>query len=290
MNTTQLVTALLAAALVAGLTLSSVGVVGAASAGEVRVTPGELSLQDGDQQTIKISYDSLSTPNPEGMEFAFEYDPDVINVIDRSPGAYFSGGIGGNFNNSPGEVRFGIAKDDPVGPDAGTVATITIELADGVEQGDTTPISFTSVDTVGVDGTPETIDGSVEAAERTEAAPENPVEYDVEIDDPTLSPDSPVGSAPSEYTLSFDVVNVSANNDPDPDRFTVTMPEKVTVAEITNTTVVERGTDEPVELVGSDPATDPDPGNEINFAVDPIGPSETQALSVTVELRLSADA
>lgn len=284
MKNNQIVASLLATTLVAGLTLSLAGVAGGASAGEVRVAPGEVSLQGGEQQTIEINYDSLSSPNPEGMEFAIEYDPDVITVTEVSEGAYFSGGFGSP-TTSPGEVRFGIAKDDPVSQDSGTVATITIELADGVDEGDTTDITFTSVTAVGVEGTPETIDGTVEAAEGTEETPQNPVDYDVQIVDPTISKSS-VGSSPSDHTLQFDVINVSSDNNID--SFTVKLPDNVVVEDITETTVVKRGTTEPVALEGSDPATDPSPGNEINFAVNPIGASETQALTVEVNMRLSA--
>lgn len=284
MKNNQIVASLLATTLVAGLTLSLAGVAGGASAGEVRVAPGEVSLQGGEQQTIEINYDSLSSPNPEGMEFAIEYDPDVITVTEVSEGAYFSGGFGSP-TTSPGEVRFGIAKDDPVSQDSGTVATITIELADGVDEGDTTDITFTSVTAVGVEGTPETIDGTVEAAEGTEETPQNPVDYDVQIVDPTISKSS-VGSSPSDHTLQFDVINVSSDNNID--SFTVKLPDNVVVEDITETTVVKRGTTEPVALEGGDPATDPSPGNEINFAVNPIGASETQALTVEVNMRLSA--
>jgi hypothetical protein len=286
MKKNQIIISLLATTLVAGLTLSLVGVAGGASAGEIRVAPGEVSIQEGEQQTIEINYDSLSSPNPEGMEFAIEYDPDVITVTEVSEGAYFSGGFGSP-TTSPGEVRFGIAKDDPVSQDSGTVATITIELADGVDEGDTTDIIFTSVTTftseTAVDErTPETIDGTVEAAEET---PQNPVDYDVQIVDPTISKSSVEGS-PSDHTLQFDVINVSSDNNRD--NFTVKLPDNVVVEDITETTVVKRGTTEPVALEGSDPATDPNPGNEVNFAVNPIGSSETQALTVEVDMRLSA--
>ena len=287
MRNNQIITTLLATILVTGVTLSSVGVVGGASAGEVRVEPGEVSLQEGEQQTIEITYDSLSAPNPEGMEFVLEYDPDVITVIDSSPGAYFSGGIGGDFNNSPGEVRFGIAKDDPVSQDSGTVATISIELADGVYKGDTTDITFTNAISFVGDNTrtPETIGGTVEAAEETEETPQNPVDYDVQIVDPTISKSS-VGSSPSDHTLRFDVVNVSS--DSNIDEFSVKLPDNVVVEDITETTVLKRGTTESVALEGSDPATDPSPGNEISFAVNPIGSAETQALTVEIDIRLSA--
>lgn len=289
MKNNQIVASLLATTLVTGLTLSLIGVAGGASAGEVQVAPGEVSLQGGEQQTIEINYDSLSSPNPEGMEFAIEYDPDVITVTDVSEGAYFSGGIGDR-TTSPGEVRFGIAKDDPVRQDSGTVVTITIELADGVDKGDTTDITFTSVttftsETTVDERTPETIDGTVEAVEGTEETPQNPVDYEVQIVDPTISKSS-VGSSPSDHTLQFDVINVSS--DSNSDEFTVEIPDDVVVENITETTVVKRGTTEPVALEGSDPATDPSPGNEINFAVNPIGASETQALTVEVNMRLSA--
>lgn len=282
MNTRAFITVLLASIVFASVILTPISVSGDSSAGEIQVSPAEVSLAEGESQTLEINYDSLSGQNPTGIEFIVEYDPEVISVVDVNDGGYLKGDLA-SIGTEPGRVGYGKQNNDNQRADeSGTVATITIELADGVDEGDTTDITFASVTAVGVEGTPETIDGTVEAAEET---PQNPVDYDVQIVDPTISKSS-VGSSPSDHTLQFDVINLSSDNDID--NFTVKLPDNVVVEDITETTVVKRGTTEPVALEGSDPATDPSPGNEINFAVNPIGSSETQALTVEVDMRLSA--
>jgi hypothetical protein len=113
------------------------------------VEPDETTLEAGDPETIEINYQSPSQ-NPDAIEFVVEYDPDVMTVTEVSEGGYLSDGIGGK-SDDPGRVGFGRADTDgePADKDSGTVATITVELADGVSEGDTTPIEFTSVKTGG---------------------------------------------------------------------------------------------------------------------------------------------
>lgn len=284
MENKQTIVALLVTILFAGIILSSFNVAGQSSAGEIRVDPGEVSLQEGESKTLEINYDSLSTANPEGIEFVVEYDPDVITVTDVSEGEYLSGGFGSK-NISSGRVGFGRTKSGPVNQDSGTVATITIELADGVSQGDKTNITFTSVTSIGVEGTPETIDGTVEAADDTEEEQKYPPEYNVQIEETKISKTT-VDNSKSNHTLTFNVRNVST--DGKSDNFTVKIPDQVTVEDITKTTVTERGTNNAVELTGDDPTEDPTPGNKINFAVNPSTVSEPQDLRVEVIMELSA--
>ena len=107
----------------------------------------------------------------------------------------------------------------------------------------------------------------------------------VEIQDsPTLSP-TPIDSTPSEHTLNFDVANVSADNETD--EFTVTLPEEVTVEDITETTVTDAGGN-PIK-VPDDPAEENDPGREIKFTVNPDS-EETAVKTLTVEVTMELSA
>ena len=254
------------------------------STGEIRLSPSDVSLKEGETQTVEINYDSLSATNPKGIEFILEYDPDVISVISTSKGEYLADAIGTGPTTSSGKVKFGRTQTNPVNADSGTVATITIELADGVSQGDITDLTFTKAKTIGTEGSPNTGSGTVEAVESTDKAPQK--NYNVQIVGSTLSlsPKTVDGSS-GEHTLKFDVADVSA--DDERDNITVTLPDSVAVEDITNTTVTNTN-GEVVQLVSDDPATLPNPGNKINFAVNPIGATDTQRLNVEIKMTLSA--
>ena len=95
----------------------------------------------------------------------------------------------------------------------------------------------------------------------------------------------PIDSTPSDHRLKFDVANVSADNKTD--EFTVTLPDKVTVNDITETTVTDAD-GETVE-VPDDPADADNPGREIKFTVDPDSEeTEVKTLTVEVTMKLSA--
>jgi hypothetical protein len=280
-----ILTALLALVISVSAILAPVSVAGESSTEEIRIAPNDISLAKGDTQTIEINYKSLSGPNPKGIEFDLEYDPDVISVIDTKKGGYLVDAIPGEDPTaSPGEVAFGSVRENPVDADSGTVATITIELADGVSSGATTDLTFTSVKTIGIEGAPEKFDGTVKAIEGTDEAPRDTPETDVQITDPTLSP-TKINDSSGDHALKFDIKDVSADNVLD--NVSVTLPDSVTVEDVTDTTVTNED-DETVDIVGSDPATLPDPGNEISFAVNPIAATDTQTLDVEIELTLSA--
>jgi len=368
--------------------VGSLTVAGQSTAGEIRVDldAGESELEAGESKTIPITYQSPATGNPDTVGFNLEYNPDMINVTDVSSGGYISPSVVST-NISEGYIGYTAFETtgEPVDAEAGTVATITIELADGVDKGDQTDIKFTDVSIRPADlGIPETFNQTITAAEGTEIKPAtfsitsvtstSPVtadeavafnttikntgsksgtttvsvtndslgttsedvtlsagatkavnltlqtaaddagnytanvtagtaakktnirinspdgtgeerEYEVEIKDPVLSK-MPVNETASSHELSFDVVNVST--DGDTDNFTVTLPENVGVTNIVETKVTEQNTGDTVELVGNDPADDPNPGNEIGFAVSPPSASEPQDLRVKVEMKLSA--
>jgi hypothetical protein len=90
----------------------------------------------------------------------------------------------------------------------------------------------------------------------------------------------------SDHTLSFKVLNVSA--DGEPDDFTVELPDDVSVESITETTITDQETGESVPLAGDDPAEETDPGNTIQFTVDEQSKTGPRTLAVDVEMELSA--
>lgn len=266
---------------------------GQSTAGELRVSANETELGEGESQTIEINYESPTAGTPGAVEFSLEYDHSIVTVTDVSSGGYIPTPPGYNFinnSNSEGYVGFSSIAEgvEPVDAESGTIATITVELADGVDAGEKTTMKLTGAKVEPTDlGTPETFNQTITAAEGTESPDdtgEEP-EYEVEIKDPVLSK-MPVDETASSHELNFDVVNVST--DGDTDNFTVTLPEKVSVTNIVETNVTEQNTGDTVELVGNDPADDPNPGKEIDFAVSPPVASEPQDLRVKVEMNLSA--
>ena len=269
--------------------LGSFTVAGQSPTSEIRVDANETELIKGESEEIKINYESPAAGNPHTIEFNLNYDPKVVTVTGVSSGEYIPGSFD-SITESKGELGFASVEPnvEPVDTESGTVATITIELADGVDVGDETMIKFTDAKVRPSDlGTPETFNQTITAAEGTESPDdtgEEP-EYEVEIKDPVLSK-MPVDETASSHELSFDVANVST--DGATDNFTVTLPEKVSVTNIVGTNVTEQNTGDTVELVGNDPADDPNPGNEIDFAVSPPVASEPQDLRVKVEMNLSA--
>ncbi|MFQ3475175.1 hypothetical protein HKK80_02795 [Halonotius sp. F2-221B] len=277
---------LLTAAVFAGSVLYPFGVAGQ-SAGEMRVdvVSGETELAQGETTTIEINYQAPAGQTPDTVGFDLEYDPDVLSITeeDVSSGGYIDNSIS-NKNVSNGVVEFTEFSFDPDNPSVNPgepVATIEVELAEGVDEGTQTDLEFTDVTIFPEDiGTPETVGTTITAASGTQTTPD----YNVKIHNPTLS-QTPVDETPSDHTLNFDVVNVSADNETD--NFTVTLPEEVTVEDITETTVTDASGES--IAVSDDPADDDNPGRELSFAVNPNSQETTvKTLTVEVEMELSA--
>lgn len=275
------IAALLVSIAFVSIILTPHSVTGASSTGEIRLEPSDVSLSKGEARTIAIKYDSRSAANPTGIEFVIEYNPEVISIVSTSEGGYITGGGGSGVVTRTGKIGYG--RNGEVNRDNGTVATVTIKLANGVSQGATTDLTFTKARTIGTDSAPQRVDGTVEAAESTPESPQNTPNYNVQIVDPTLSPTT-VTDASGTHTLRFNATEVSADNERD--NFTVTLPDSVAVEDVTNTTITTAG-GETVSLVGTDPATLSDPGNELTFAVNPIAATDTQTLTVEIKLTLS---
>lgn len=79
----------------------------------------------------------------------------------------------------------------------------------------------------------------------------------------------------SKHTLTFDALHVSADNDPD--KFTITIPDSVTLKEVNNVSV--EGVQKEIEKQKD--------GNKIIFEVNPESSAESVDLSVTAKIELS---
>lgn len=270
----------LVSVVVSGMMLGSINATAQSSSGEIEISPSEVQLNNGESKTVDVNYDSSSDiMNPRGLEFDVNYDPEVISITNVEYAEYLSGGIDKGIEVRDGTIELGRRIDSSANADGGTVATISIKLADGVDEGDTTNVDINNVivkaDSVPV---PDAIGGTVEAAEGTEE-----ISQGIEIVDPTIS-GMPVDSSSSTHTLDFDVNNVSA--DGEPDNVTVTLPtDTVVVEEITETTVTD--SEGVVEPTSPNPANRNSPGNEINFTINPETESEVKNLTVNIEMKLS---
>jgi len=280
------VAVLLTVTVFAGTVVAPFGVTGQ-SAGEMRVNvaSGETELEQGETKTVEINYQAPAGQTPDTVGFDLEYDPSVLSITRENvnSGGYIDNSIS-NKNVSNGVVEFTEFSFDPDNPSVNPgvpVATIEIELADGVDEGNQTDLEFSDVTLFPEDiGTPETIGTTITAASGTQTTPD----YNVEIRNPTLS-QTPIDGTPSEHTLNFNVANVSADNETD--EFTVTLPEEVTVEDITETTVTDAGGN-PIE-VADDPAEENAPGRELKFTVNPDS-EETAVKTLTVEVTMELSA
>jgi len=265
-----------------GVMTGSLTVVGQSSAAEMYLTPSDISLDEGESETIDIKYDSGSGESPSSLEFRLEHNPQVITVTDYELGEHVNN-QGGSVIIDPDAFRFGHQIDqDQIESDEFTVATITVELKDGVDQGDETDLIFNEVTAFGTQN-PETSRGIVTATEGTPEA--------VGIDNPTLEP-SEVNESSVTHTLKFDLNDVSADGgESGEDVVTIKLPNDVAIEDITETTVTEQETGDEVELASNDPADESNLGNEITFAVNPESDNtDIKDLSVKINIILSPSA
>ncbi len=211
------------------------------------------------------------------------YDQDVLSVPEDgvSSGGYLGAVVSPSVSNGTVDYfEFSFDQDPTVNPNQ-PVATIDFTPADGADIGDEADLKLTNVlikpDSL---GTPQTVDKTITITEGAQNTPD----YNVKIQNPTLS-QTPVDETPSDHTLNFDVVNVSA--DDEPDNFTVTLPKEVTVENIVSTTVTD-ASEKRID-VSDDPADADNPGRELKFAVDPTSQATAiKTLTVEVEMELSA--
>ena len=97
----------------------------------------------------------------------------------------------------------------------------------------------------------------------------------VELTNVSIDPETVTSGSTSQHTLSFEALQVSA--DGDPDEFTITIPESVTLEQVNDVTV-ESPLYDANETVN---------GNEITFEVNPNETAEIVDLSITADIELS---
>ena len=135
--------------------------------GEIALSPTEVSLEQGESQTIAITYERLSEATPQGVEYTLVYDPNVISVADQEQGSYLGGRVLVNDASTPGEVEYleAIFDGDGVKNSSGTIATITVEPTSNLEDSATTELEFATAKAseAGTKFDITTINGTVEA-------------------------------------------------------------------------------------------------------------------------------
>lgn len=277
---------LLAAVVIFGIAVSPLAVSGQQDTGELRVASadGETDIAQGDSQTIEVFYTSPGSYTPQLIEFDLTYDQDVLSVPENgvSSGGYLGAVVNSNVSNGTVDyLEFSIDPNPTVNPNQ-PVATIEFTPADGADVGEQTNLELTNALSAKGDSS-RTLQRINKTVTITEGAQNTP-DYNVKIQNPTLS-QTPVDETPGDHTLNFDVVNVSA--DDEPDNFTVTLPKEVTVENIVSTTVTD-ASEKRID-VSDDPADADNPGRELKFAVDPTSQATAvKTLTVEVEMKLSA--
>lgn len=153
--------------LLLGGTMGTTSVNAQSPDGEIAVSPTEVSLTQGESQTIAVTYERLSNATPQGVEYTLRYDPTVISVTNQEQGSYLGGEALINNVSTPGEVEYAEVRFDgeSVETTSGTVATITVEAASDVDDGATTSLELTTAKAS--EGSTEfaitTTDGTVDA-------------------------------------------------------------------------------------------------------------------------------
>ena len=132
--------------LLLGGTMGATSVSAQSPDGEIAVSPTEVSLTQGESQTIAVTYERVSNATPQGIEYTLTYDPTVISVTDQEQGSYLGGEALINNVSTPGEVEYAEVRFDgeSVETTNGTVATITVEAASDVDDGATTSLELTT--------------------------------------------------------------------------------------------------------------------------------------------------
>jgi len=108
----------------------------AQESGELSLENSDISIPQGEEKTIAVTYDG--NVEPAGFQYILTYDPDVITVKDHSNGDYFAASIQPDISN--GKVDY----FSPGSADgtSGTVSELTVIPARGAETGATTDIRF----------------------------------------------------------------------------------------------------------------------------------------------------
>jgi len=190
-----------------GAAMGATTVSAQSSDGEVAVSPTDVSLSQGESQTIAVTYERESNATPQGIEYTLTYDPAVISVSDQEQGSYLGGNALINNVSTPGEVEYAEVALDGDGTEAtnGTIATITIEAASDVDDRATTTLEFTRAKAS--EGSTEfvitTTNGTVEAEipTQTDDSADESSDSEETTDDESDSQGAPEEDSDSEETM-----------------------------------------------------------------------------------------
>lgn len=130
---------------VSGVSAQESGVVDEQN-GTIELSPEETSFEEGDTETIAITYNKISGETPQGIEYTINYDDDIISVNKQEFGPFIGGEDAEEVGDiSAGEIEYsGITDQDDVNEASNTIATITIEPSCGIDNGATTELELIS--------------------------------------------------------------------------------------------------------------------------------------------------
>lgn len=212
-NFTRLPVTVFVITVLLGVAVGVTGVSAQTVDAEVAVSPTEISLEEGESQTIAVTYERESDATPQGIEYTLTYDHDVISVTDQEQGAYLGGTAFVNNFSTPGEVEYAeaILDGDGVETANGTVAIITVEAANDIDDETTTQFEFTTAKASegATEFTVATTNGTVEA--------EVPNQADDATDDDSGSEETTDENTGSEETTGENADTEEAIDDTEAD-------------------------------------------------------------------------
>lgn len=184
--------------------------------GEIAVSPTDVSLEQGESRTITITYERLSNATPQGIEYTLRYDPNVISVTNQEQGSYLGGRALVNNISTPGKVEYveAIFDGEGVEKSSGPIATITIEPASDVEDGETTELEFTTAKAsdAGTAFTITTTGGTVETivSEGTNGSTNEETDEESSTSDRSAAEGSSTNGEPQDSNTNTSETNSSA--------------------------------------------------------------------------------
>jgi len=243
------------------VSIGATGVSAQTADGEVAVSPTEVSLEQGESQTIAITYNRESDATPQGIEYALAYDPAIISVTDQEQGSYLGGTAFVNNVSTSGEVEYveAILDGDGVETASGTVATITIEAANDVDAGATTTLEFTTAKASegATEFTITTTNGTVEteASDQTDGSTDEDSDTEDTTEDNSDNEETTNEDATNEETAA-DGAEASNNETTSKEDNTATTNETTTEAELNEAENTETDQSTETEQAATDSSTD----------------------------------
>jgi len=263
-----------------GAAMGATTVSAQSSDGEVAVSPTDVSLSQGESQTIAVTYERESNATPQGIEYTLTYDPAVISVTDQAQGSYLGGTALINNVSTPGEVEYAEVALDGDGAEAasGTIAEVTIEAASDVDNRATTTLEFTTAKAsegstefaiTTTDGTVETeapdpTDGSSDEDSDTEETTDEDSNSEETTDEDSDTEETTDEDSNSEETTDEDATNeeiaaddseANDNETTGKEDNTATTNETTTEAELNETENTEPNQSTKTEQTATDSST-----------------------------------